>query len=362
MRNVGSIVREGHAGGRSLGRRVVGAVGLALLLVLVGASMYWAGRTAVVPPALPGDVSVMPTYRVATGTVGSTERVSVSASWPTRQTIPTGGSGVVTSVLHAPGTLIDSGSVVATVNLGPIVVVEGAVPIFRTLMRGVSGPDVRQWQTFLVGRGLLAKATGTFDAATASATKAFRRSIGAGSATSIGPESLLFVTGLPAPAEVVPAVGDRIATGEPLLRVLAASPDFIATLSSAERAELRTGMAIALTAPDGASWHGTLGTFSERPEGGYAVAIEGRPCGTACGAVPVAGTTQLTGSIILVPETAGVVIPTSALTEEPAAGLTVTLEDGSMRPVTVRAEANGFAVVDGLPADTVIRLPAPPAS
>jgi len=39
----------------------------------------------------------------------------------------------------------------------------------------------------------------------------------------------------------------------------------------------------------------------------------------------------------------------------------VTLSDGTTRPVRVLAEADGFAVVDGLPAGTVILLPSPPA-
>lgn len=45
----------------------------------------------------------------------------------------------------------------------------------RVLGLNITGTDVTAWQTFLVGRGLLAEITGTFDAATDKATRDFQR-------------------------------------------------------------------------------------------------------------------------------------------------------------------------------------------
>ena len=74
----------------------------------------------------------------------------------------------------------------------------------------------------------------------------------------------------------------------------------------------------------------------------------GGRCGPTCNRIPILGETALTGSVTLVPETSGVVVPTSALILEPSGGLTVTLKSGEKLPVEVIAEADGFAVVDGL--------------
>lgn len=343
-------------------RRIASALVALALLVGVAAAGYWAGTTAVVPPELPVATHATQTYVAATGSVGRDANVPVTAAWATTQTLFGNADGVVTAVRHKAGALAQTGEVIATVELRPVVVAAGRVPMFRTLRKDVRGPDVRQFQELLRSKGFLkSKATGRFDAATIAATKRWQRSIGVKQDGVVRAGDLLFVDRLPARLEVIPAVGVRATPGAELVRVLGASPAFTATVSGSTRAELTSGMTVAITAPDGTTtWTGTLGTFEATPDGRYLASISGELCDAGCDAIPVTGETALAGTVELVPERTGVVVPLSALVQTPAGAAAVTLADGSTREVRIAAQADGFAIVEGLDEGTTIVLPAAP--
>ncbi len=335
-------------------------VGGAILVGVVGAA-YWAGTNAVVPPALPVEDHALQTYTVEAGTVARSIRVPVTASWSTTRTLFAGTDGVVTSVAHGAGAYAEPGDVIATVDLEPLVVATGAVPMFRTLRQGVEGPDVAQFQRLLRTLGFYrGSANGRFGAATVTATKRWQRSVGAEDDGIVATGSLLFVDSLPARLEVLAVVGQRIGAGSDLVRVLDDSPDFVATVGGSQRAELTSGTPVAIGAPGGGTWPGVLGSFDPLDDGRYSVEITGGLCGGGCDLVPVGDETALTGTIELVPQTTGVVVPTSALVQQPSGDLAVTLTDGTVRRVRVVAEADGFAVVEGLEPGTIIQLPSAP--
>lgn len=340
-------------------RRALSILVAAALLVSIGATGYWAGTNAVVPPEFPVAEHPVQSYVATTGTVGRTVRLPVTASWSTTHTIYAAVDGVVTSVGHRSGSLAAAGQVVATIDLEPVVVSEGPVPMFRTLRKGVRGPDVAQLQRLLIAQGFLnGPADGRFEVATVEAAKRWQRSVAARVTGEVSPGSLLFVEGLPQRLEILPAVGQRISAGGEFVHVLGATPGFAATASQTTRAELTTGMSVEIVAPGGGTWTGQLGRFVPTDDGRYAVSIEGPLCGDGCDAIAVGGETTLSGSVVLVPEIEGVVVPTSALLQEPSGGAAVTLTDGSVREVRIVAEADGFAVVEGLERGTTIRLPA----
>lgn len=346
-------------------RRALGILLSTALLAAVAAAGYWAGTNAVVPPSLPLQSHDPITYTVASGTVGSTVKISVAASWSTTRTLRAGRGGTVTSVLLAGGGEAAEGTVIATIDLRPVVVATGSVPMFRTLANGVDGSDVAQFQQLLAAKGLYKGAIdGRFRSSETAATKLWQKSIGAPQSGIVDAGALLFVESLPARMTVIPKVGDRIDPGGDLVRVLGSEPDFYATVTASERANLRSGQTISIASPDGGVWPGTLGTLEPFTDGrsGYRSSLGGTLCGDDCGLVPVEGETALQGSIELVPTTSGPVVPTSALVVQPSGGSAVTLEDGSVRVVTIVAEANGFAVVKGIEAGAVIRLPSPPGS
>jgi peptidoglycan hydrolase-like protein with peptidoglycan-binding domain len=343
-------------------RRLLALSPVVVLVAGVGAAAYWAGSTAILPPVIPAESHVIVTYRAEVGTVGRTLALPVSASWPITQTLLAGWDGLITTVVHPPGGLAQVGDVLATVNLEPVVVAPGAIPMFRTLRAGVQGQDVAQFQGLLRALDYLtASPDGRFGPTTIRATQRWQNAIGATADGSVEPGSLIFVESLPVRLDLVVAVGQRINPSSEFLRVLGDRPSFTATIAGSQRPELTSGMTIAIKAPSGSTWEGTLDTFEPLNDGRYSVVVSGVECGEGCQDVPIDGETALSGSVELVPETRGVVIPTSAMTLQPSAAMTVTLVDGSVRPVQILAEADGFAVVTGIDAGTPIQLPSPPS-
>lgn len=342
-------------------RRFVAVLVAGAFILGVAAVAYWAGTTAVVPPRVPVAANADQTYRVADGVVSKSFRVQVLASWHAVRTLLSASNGVVTSLPTESDDLAEAGDIIATISLEPVVVAVGAVPMFRPLELGVAGPDVAQFQGLLRSQGfLMGPADGRFGPLTVAATARWQRAIRAKRGP-VMPGSLLFVERLPARLQVLASVGERTSVGGEFARVLADRPDFSAIVSASERAELASGMEIAVKGPEGSTWSGRLGAFSPRDDGRFSNALAGDLCGTTCGVIAIKGETALPGTIVTVPETKGPVVPMSALVQEPSGALTVTLSDGTRRPIEVLAQADGFAVVRGLEVGAIIKLPLPPS-
>lgn len=343
-------------------RRLPAWVGFLVIGALVAVLAFWAGSVVVAPPTLPESVAQVETYEVQAGSVGRVERLPVAATWQPVGIVHAARDGVLTSVVLTPGDVVSSGTTLATVDLEPVVVATGQVPMFRTLRDGVTGPDVQQLQDLLVAGGYLAgPVDGDFGPETTAATKDWQAAMGAPVTGEVAPGSVVFVPSLPTRMRVVASVGDRLSPDGDLAWLLEDAPRFQATIESGRRGDLGTGDAITIEAPDGSAWVGALGEFvSQEGMGGYLVDVAGVDCGTACDSVPLVGETMLAGSVVSVPETAGLVVPASALVRQASGDPAVTLADGSQQVVTVVAEADGFAVVEGIEPGTRIQLPARP--
>lgn len=330
------------------------------LLVAVSAVTYWAGTQAVLPPAIAIDTHPVVTYTVEDGEVARSVRITVAASWQASQTLFAGRSGTVTSLGHPAGNLADSGAVLATVDLEPLVAASGSVPMFRSLKIGVTGPDVRQFQELLTSLNHYDGAIdGRFGPQTKVATRRWQRSIRAKQDGVVETGSLLFIEDLPRRVELLLTTGEQVSIGQDLLRVLGKAPDFVAEVSASQRGELRSGDTVDINAPGGGSWTGRLGSFVELEDGRFSVDVTGALCAEECDRIPVSGDTALAGTVELVPAKAGPVVPTSALQRQPSGAVAVQLADGTLTEIRVLAEADGFAVISGIQPGSVIRLPAP---
>jgi len=106
-----------------------------------------------------GDV--MPEVSVAVGVPSSVE-----------------GAGVVTRLGPAVGASVPEGAAVVVVSDRPVFVVEGAVPVFRSLSPGMSGDDVAQLQAALVRLGFAPEVDGSFGQLTKEAVSAWYASNG----------------------------------------------------------------------------------------------------------------------------------------------------------------------------------------
>ncbi len=138
----------------------------------------------------------------------------------TNVTIPAGRSGVLTW-LPAAGTIIESGDVISRVDEIPTVVLEGDLPMYRTLRNGVEGTDVQQLEQALVDLGFDPDGTVTIDEEFTSVTESmvdrWQQDLDVKETGRISVGDVIFA---PLPAQVVSlqsAVGANVSLGTPIL-------------------------------------------------------------------------------------------------------------------------------------------------
>lgn len=348
--------------------RLGGAVVAAVVLGLFAGAGVWAGRTVL---AAPEDVLAAPAYSVVTveeGRVGRSIGLRTAASWPTIGTYPSGSAGVVTATPIDAGTVVESGSVVVAVDLRPVTVAEGEVPMFRTLALGARGDDVRQLQVFLDAQGHLhSNVDGHFGPGTKRAVQAWQRAAGMTPDGEVRDGDVVFIAELPArvmlAAEVV--VGARVAPGQDLVQVLAREPRFEIPLPEGQAELVESGQLVTIDAPEGGTWTARVGQVSTTDADSRETWARLEPdseggsiCGEECALISVTGRQLLASRIELVPDVSGVVVPSSAVVSSPTGELAVVRGNGSLVPVTVIASSDGVAVVEGIEAGEVVRAPA----
>ncbi|MDX2466318.1 MAG: peptidoglycan-binding domain-containing protein [Acidimicrobiia bacterium] len=158
-----------------------------------------------------------------------------------------GSGGVVTSVL--PTSIVDEGQVLMTVNLRPVVVLRGEIPMFRDFVSGLDGPDVEQLQNALKRLGYdVGEVDGSFGPSTRRAWSAFLEDRGFEAVRSIPKAEVVFLPVVPVrAADVAVEVGD-VATGR-LMGFTGVEPELVALvplgapddISVGDRVELVVG-------------------------------------------------------------------------------------------------------------------------
>jgi peptidoglycan hydrolase-like protein with peptidoglycan-binding domain len=339
--------------------------------VAIALGTGWLAATAATEPpqaSIPEPTAVV--AEVAEGTVSEHQDYGVVARWPTQPVGINTAVGTLTSIaVEAGGTLVDAGDTVYTVDLAPVIVARGAVPSFRTLQQGVRGEDVAQLQRLLIDLGHLdGTADGAFGAATRAAVQRWNASMGFREDSTVPIGRLVFVPQLPtrlAPAEGT-AVGMQLTTGAFTLVGAASTPDFSFSVLPEMLEQVAEGMPVRI---DGAGhmWEAEVSHLAipEDDAVGATVAVL-RPvegvesiCGDACGdAVALGARTVLRGELILVPETRGTVVPTSAISTDASGATAVSLAGGGRVAVDVLASADGRSVVRGVSVgDLVVVVP-----
>ena len=339
-------------------------MGLLLVVMLVAAVAFWAGRAALEPPEDPlaaGDDPV--TFVVEVGTVGRSLSFTAVAEWPL---VPAGrhsGSGVVTSVEVTPGQVVDAGDVLYSVDLRPVVVARGAVPMFRPLDLRDEGADVAQLQELLSVLGHYGgEVDGVFSGSTRAAIREWQESLGVEDTGVVQPGDLVFTEALPRRVMLSESVtpGARLADGEVVVSVVPDDPVFRIPLSPEQANLVPLAADVAVSYAEG-SWDARIDRAVESNPGQLDLVLVGADGGSVCREacvdwVDLTGSTRFRAEIVVIPETSGPVVPVGALSTDAANNPSVTLVDGSLVPVTVIESANGIAVVDGIEPGTEILL------
>ena len=137
-------------------------------------------------------------------------------------TLPAGANGVVTW-LPAEGAILENGSVIARIDEAPVVVLQGDIPMYRSLSNDVEGPDVQQLERALVDLGYDPDQTVTVDeeftGATESMVERWQEDLGIDETGRIAVGEVIFA---PLPGQVLShqsAVGASVGPTSPILIV-----------------------------------------------------------------------------------------------------------------------------------------------
>lgn len=347
------------------------AISVALVvLVAAAAAGFFAARATLIPPRVDEGVEPPTLVEVVEGTVEQFQSFTAQARWDAVPAATAGLSGTVTSVGVEQGAALAAGqgSILYTIDLVPVVVFAGAVPAFRDLEVGVSGADVGQLQEGLAALGFASgPADGRFDSAVASAVRAWQSSLGLESSGRVVDGQVRFISTLPATVVLADGitVGRELSGAEDAILVLPTAPDFSIPLSPDQRNLVPLDAAVAISHPGG-EWPAMILRVTELSEDGQPVlrlhlgAVDGAAvCAQDCDLVAVRGITDFPARIIVVPTTTGPLVPAAAVQTDALGATSVVLADGGTRAVTILAQAQGRAVVDGVEVGEQIQLPAP---
>jgi len=302
-----------------------------------GRPAYWAAATRGAADAA-GRRARRPDYVAATGTVGRTETDLGDRGLDHHAHRTARPTAVVTAVRHAPGALATAGEVLATSSFARWVAA-GRVPMFRTLAKGVTGPDVRQLQDLLRGEALPHReATSRFDAATVAAAKRWQRKLRGQADGVVRPGDLVFVAALPARLVVRPDGRQPASARAPSSRTwLGTAPAFTTFGERGGPGGATTGWTVSIATPDGSgAWTGSLGAFSPADGGALRRADRG-PAVRATPATPSRSPARRPspGRSCWCPSSAAWWSPSRRLVQTAAGTPSVVLADGTSRAVTV---------------------------
>ncbi|MHA6694908.1 peptidoglycan-binding protein [Homoserinimonas sp. A520] len=346
-------------------RRWLMWVGLALVTLLVGAGVGWAGATVLTPAKDVLDSTAFTFVEVVDGEVGSSINLNTVAEWTP---VPVGtnqASGTVTTVNVAAGDEVTHGTVLYTVNLRPVVVAQGSIPSFQPLARGSKGADVTQVQAMLAALGhFRATPDGEFGSATERAVKSWQKSLGVPQDGVVQPGDLVFVPTLPTrlalDIEVIKR-GAIVTGGEAVVKGLPAAPTFVIPVTESQTSMMPNGTRVEITNGD-AKWEAVVVDQVTDEMAGTTIILAGQDgaviCGEECATIPVTGQTLLQSRIVTVETVAGLVVPSAALLSSADGRVTVTDAEAVSHPVTVVTSARGMSVIEGVPGGTRVRVPA----
>ena len=247
-----SVVRDDEDTDRP-GRRRRSVVVLTVVLVVVvtagtGGAVYLNHRQRAAPNSAPA----LATAEITRGDVVDTDSVDGKLIYPGTLSIPAAATGVITW-LPNQGAMISRGQSLYRVDNEPVTLMYGALPLYRTLTRGISkGPDVRQLESNLkaLGYGDGLTVDDKFTAATARAVKAWQKARGLTRSGSVDASQVQFEAGPVRVGTVNLATGDRSGGGA-LMSVTATRPIVQVALDPGKRDLVRRGTTVGVELPAG---------------------------------------------------------------------------------------------------------------
>lgn len=341
-------------------RRWLPVAGWLLAVLCAAVAGWWAASRVTQPPEISTPMASTTTVAVVEGSVEVAQEYGIDATWQASPLGVNGYSGTLTHLGVSPaGTRLDVGDVAYSVDLQPAVMAVGAIPAFRTLETGDEGADVKQLQRFLKSQGFdPGSVNGRYGSSTADAVDRWSAHLGLPMDGRVPLGRIVFVPSLPATIATVPGarLGLRVQPGDELLTGPSGEPRFTFRVLPEDVGRTVEGMQVSMRVGEDV-WRAEVASLAADPDTGATIAVL-RPvtgatsiCGDDCAdAVAVGNQAVLPGTLVIVPQTSGAQVPTTAIGAD-AKGVTfVTMASGERRPVTVKASSDGASIVSGVDA------------
>lgn len=347
-------------------QKFIPLIGFGLIGALIAGGAVWAVMTVMQPAEDPLDATSYTYVRVTPGEVGSSMQLNTVAEWESTPVAANRAAGIVTAVTVKAGAEVKQGSELYSVDLRPVVIGAGSVPMFRDVGAGMTGADVKQLQQLLTDLGFYdGPVGGQSGAGTAKAIVAWQKSLGMEQTGVVGVGDVIFVPTLPTRVALDSSMvfpGASLSGGEAAVSELPVSPTFTIPATDAQAALIPTGSRVEITASEGGTWQGFTGEQTrDAGTGTVMVRLAGKDgatiCGDQCDQVPVSGQTLMASRVVRVETVEGLVVPSSALVTDAKGQVAVVDEQGDRRPVSVKAAARGMSVIEGIGDGTRVRVP-----
>lgn len=252
-------------------RLVWPAVGAALIAMGAGMWLWASDPSTEASPASRGPVA---TAVVELGTLSATESWDGTVDFGAPFTINSSGGGTVTRLVDQ-GQAVERGSELYRVDERPVILLYGAVPMYRDLGPGTSGADVAQLEDNLAALGYVGfTADDTFTATTADAVRAWQADTGAAQTGTVARGEVVFVPAAGRVDALRVNIGELVAPGRPILDLTGTAKVVSLEVDIDDRDRFNVGDAVSVVLPGGDEVAGTVSSstlvnIATEPQGGF---------------------------------------------------------------------------------------------
>lgn len=329
-----------------------------VLAVAVGAG-WWAARATLEPQTSESAVMAPDVVwaEATSSSVGRTLPLSTTLRQPARVVASNALAGVVLST--APGE-VGQGDTIYNVAGTPVRVVEGEVPFYRDLARGIEGDDVAQLQQALIDLGHLdGSADGDFGWRTERAVKAWQKQLGQKQTGTVPLGELVAVDRLPTVIQLGETItrGATLGGGEESVLAPTGEQNFVLVVTQDQARMIPAEASVQITWQEH-TWGAVIAGSEQDEFGNTELSLAGPDgglvCGDACDTLPGDAQVTLRSEVVIVPHIEGTAVPAAAVHTRADSSAYVITESGETE-VTVAGSGGGVAIVDGIEVGTRVQ-------
>jgi len=238
-------------------RRLLVLPALGAALVASGAGTWlWAGNASTEAGRATGGP--VKTATVERGTISATESWDGTLEYGLPRTVKSSAAGTITRLVDQDEPL-ERGDELYRLNERPVILLLGAVPMYRDLAPGQSGIDVRQLEANLAKLGY-ARFTvdNAYTASTAAAVRAWQADAGADQTGTVARGDVVFVPSGGRVDALHAGVGDVVTPGAPVLDMTGTAKVAVVEADLEDRGRFDLDAKVTVVLPGGAKVPGTV--------------------------------------------------------------------------------------------------------